>query len=572
MLSATRTLTLLSPSAFHDDDPGDGWVLSDGHGDDGRWLGVVRAQVSKFVANSGPCAPTGYVSLQVVSPGRSAYSTGLVYASRNGDSLFPTPIALDANGTADISATHVDAHGPLPQFLIVLGGSGQAPTSVDAKLSWTGVSNAKCTEPPAPTLTVVKHVVGGDASAARWSLHVKNAAGAEVANSPQAGSETGTTYTLSGGTFTVSETGDIPGYTGTFSGDCDASGKVTLAGGDRKTCTLTNSAAVAMGTLTVFKVVSGGSARAADWQIHVLRVGATDVSGSPQPGSAAGTRYALAPGAYTVSESGGPAGFTAAYSGDCGPGGAITIEAGVAKMCTLTDTFRDTTAPVISAPGDATATATSKAGAVVSFAVTATDPDDAPGDLAISCGPAHSGDTFPIGVSSVICHAHDPAGNEAEPVGFTVTVNDPPPALSLPTDMHDVTHDQAGKTETFDASATDFKDGALAVSCDHASGDTFPVGLTTVLCSATNSSKLTTHGSFTITIEYADATPPAILPPGDQVAIATSKDGAKVSFDVTATDPDNPAGDLTVVCGPLYSGDTFPIGATTVTCNAHDPA
>src|SRR3954454_17017562 len=91
-LSATRTLTLLSPSAFHDDDPGDGWVLSDGHGDDGRWLGGVRAPIWKFVANSGHCAPTGYVSLQVVSPVRSAYSTGLVYASRNGDSLFPTPI------------------------------------------------------------------------------------------------------------------------------------------------------------------------------------------------------------------------------------------------------------------------------------------------------------------------------------------------------------------------------------------------------------------------------------------------------------------------------------------------
>src|SRR3954454_13269453 len=128
-LSATRTLTLLSPSTFHDDDPADGWVLGGGHGDDGHWLGVLRAQVSKFVANSGSCAPTRYVSLQLVSPSRSAYSTGLVYASRNGDSLFPTPIALDANGTADISVTHADGHGPLPQFLIVLGGSGQGPAS-----------------------------------------------------------------------------------------------------------------------------------------------------------------------------------------------------------------------------------------------------------------------------------------------------------------------------------------------------------------------------------------------------------------------------------------------------------
>ena len=108
-----------------------------------RAVSQASTSVSKFVANSGSCAPTAYVSLQVVSPSRSAYSTGLVYASRNGDSLFPAPIALDANGRADISVTHVDGNGPLPQFLIVLAGSGGSPASVDVKLSWTGVANAQ---------------------------------------------------------------------------------------------------------------------------------------------------------------------------------------------------------------------------------------------------------------------------------------------------------------------------------------------------------------------------------------------------------------------------------------------
>ena len=59
-------------------------------------------------------------------------------------------------------------------------------------------------------LTVIKHVInndGGTAVAGDWSLHVKSGAN-EVSGSPQAGAESpGTSYTLTGGTYTVSETG-----------------------------------------------------------------------------------------------------------------------------------------------------------------------------------------------------------------------------------------------------------------------------------------------------------------------------------------------------------------------------
>src|SRR5205085_7493735 len=140
----------------------------------------------------------------------------------------------------------------------------------------------------------------------------------------------------------------------------------------------------------------------------------------------------------------------------------------------------------------------------------------------------------------------------------------------LPADMHVVTHDPAGKAVSFDVSATDFKDGDLLVACDPTSGDVFPVGTTTVHCSATNSSEQKAEGSFTVTVEYVDTTAPVLHAPGGLTVTATSKDGAKVSFEVTAADPDSPAGALTVACGPLGSGATFPIGVTTVTCNAHD--
>lgn len=52
---------------------------------------------------------------------------------------------------------------------------------------------------------------------------------------------------------------------------------------------------------------------------------------------------------------------------------------------------------------------------------------------------------------------------------------------------------------------------------------------------------------------------------------ATSQQGAIVPYTVTATDPDNPANQLSIACSPA-SGSQFAIGNTTVNCSASDPA
>ena len=88
---------------------------------------------------------------------------------------------------------------------------------------------------------MVKHVVNdnfGTKAASDFSLHVKTG-GTDVTGSPQPGDELGTTYTLSAGTYTVSEDA-VSGYTQSFSGSCDSGGQITLQAGDAKTCTLTN--------------------------------------------------------------------------------------------------------------------------------------------------------------------------------------------------------------------------------------------------------------------------------------------------------------------------------------------
>ena len=99
--------------------------------------------------------------------------------------------------------------------------------------------------PPAPTtatLHIIKHVINnndGTATASSFTLHVKGG-GSDVTGSPAAGVESpGTSYTVDAGTYTVSENA-FSGYTGSISGDCDASGNVTLASAGNAICTITN--------------------------------------------------------------------------------------------------------------------------------------------------------------------------------------------------------------------------------------------------------------------------------------------------------------------------------------------
>jgi len=91
-------------------------------------------------------------------------------------------------------------------------------------------------------------------------------------------------------------------------------------------------------TLTVVKQVinnDGGTQTASDFSVHVL-AGAADVAGSPQPGSATGTTYALVPGTYAVGEFT-DSRYVGSFSGDCAANGAVTLSEGQVKTCTITN-------------------------------------------------------------------------------------------------------------------------------------------------------------------------------------------------------------------------------------------
>ena len=151
--------------------------------------------------------------------------------------------------------------------------------------------------------------------------------------------------------------------------------------------------------------------------------------------------------------------------------------------------------PTLTLPPGQTVEATFSDGAPVTYTATATDAQD--GTLTPSCIPA-SGSVFPLGTTPVNCSVTDSGGLTAAG-SFTVTVQDTtPPSLNLPGNI--TVHAGKPAAVTYTATATDLVNGSVPVSCSPASGTTFALGTTPVICSATDAHHNTATGSFTISV------------------------------------------------------------------------
>ena len=204
-----------------------------------------------------------------------------------------------------------------------------------------------------------------------------------------------------------------------------------------------------------------------------------------------------------------PAGAVVTFDGTCTPASGSTFPLGATTVSCSVGVFQvlvvDTTPPALSIPDDVLVEATGPSGGALSYSATATDIVD--GAVAVSCSPP-SGSTFALGENEVLCSATDSRANTASAT-FTVTVVDTtPPAFSLPNLTAEATS-AAGAAVTYTATAFDLVDGTVAALCTPPSGSTFPLGTTTVNCTAADSRGNEASGSFTITV--VDTTPPQIL-------------------------------------------------------------
>jgi hypothetical protein len=224
------------------------------------------------------------------------------------------------------------------------------------------------------------------------------------------------------------------------------------------------------------------------------------------------------------------AGNYSATWADSGPGG-YNVQPATFSLDEVEPPVEDDNVdPVIVVPADITQEATGPNGASVSFNVTATDNEDP--NPQIVCEPA-SGSTFALGTTQVHCTATDASGNSAS-ASFNVTVQDttPPEFSNLPGDASVygwngffqpidnggvVNKAKAGQSipvkfnldgpanvNFTPPTATDLVDGNRPVSCDFASGASFPQGVTTVTCTASDLSGNTGSDSFTVTVNGGD--------------------------------------------------------------------
>jgi len=209
-------------------------------------------------------------------------------------------------------------------------------------------------------------------------------------------------------------------------------------------------------------------------------------------------------------------------------------------------------------PNDIIAEATGPTGAMVTYS---TGVDD--GGRPITCSPS-SGFVFPLGATTVTC---------SNDTTFTVTIVDTtPPTLTVPASLDLNATSAAGAVGTYSASASDLVNGPVAVTCAPPSGSTFPLGVTTVTCSASDAAGNDASAQFDVTVIDADppvihsivATPNTIWPPNKKLTAVT------VTVDVDDNvDPAPLVRIFAVTCNePIAAGDAVITGPLTVNLRA----
>ena len=138
--------------------------------------------------------------------------------------------------------------------------------------------------------------------------------------------------------------------------------------------------------------------------------------------------------------------------------------------------------------------------------------DDIDSDVTVTCSPVAPGGVVPFGApgptqTTITCTASDDGGNQ-DSDSFSITVADTtPPELTIPVSASGAATDPNGVSVTFNPlpSATDV--GSVDVVCtafdpevEVTSGDLFPIGTTTVSCTATDDANNPTIGMFDVVV------------------------------------------------------------------------
>lgn len=306
-------------------------------GDPGRFdLKVDGAVVASAVSD----ATTG-----PLNESAAAHTVGVAGATGTSLSAYSTSISgdCDSNGNVHFSALH-------PATCVITsvnrsyskctddcsnGGDCIGPNDKPNPFCVTACTN-RCAH---PTLQVTKALVPGN-DTGKFNLQIDGTTRKASAGN---GGATGA-VSLTVGKHSVKESAatgtTLTNYTTTFSGDCDASGNVTLGYGTAAECTITNTRKAGTGSdahLTVKKVLSPANDPG---RFNLTIDGGTVATGVGNGGSS--PARTVAAGIHTVGETGTAAtslsNYIVTFSGDCNSLGKVTLNAGDNKTCIITNT------------------------------------------------------------------------------------------------------------------------------------------------------------------------------------------------------------------------------------------
>ena len=270
----------------------------------------------------------------------------------------PTPISgaggADSNvsaGTYTLSETSLAGYAAGSWSCVKNGGAPVLGSSITLGLGDTATCTINNSD-IGPSLTLIKTVTnnfGGTATPTAWTLTATGASGSPTNLS-------GTTPVASGAgfkadTYALAETGGPSGYAAS-AWSCVKNGgapvlgsSITLGLADTATCTINNSDIAPV--LTIAKHVindNGGTANAGDWMLSAQStLFGFAGNGLPALGPDASITQGVVAGQYTLTESGGPAGYTASAAWVCTGGGTftapnkITLAVGQTATCTITN-------------------------------------------------------------------------------------------------------------------------------------------------------------------------------------------------------------------------------------------
>ncbi|MDW3648635.1 MAG: HYR domain-containing protein [Bacteroidia bacterium] len=248
-------------------------------------------------------------------------------------------------------------------------------------------------------------------------------------------------------------------------------------------------------------------------------------------------------------------------------------ESGNSDTCTFTITVIDNEDPVITCPANVVQNVDpGQCGAVVFYPGVGVSDNCSPVQVTLISG-IGNGNFFPVGTTTETYIATDSSGN-TDTCSFTVTINDNiAPVMTCPLDIS-VSNDpgQCGAVVNYALPAVTDNcplTGPPTLQTGFASGDQFPLGVTSVSYSYTDLGGNTVSCSFNVTVTDTEA--PQILCPPDIVVTGspTTCDAVVTYTGVTASDNCPGTISISLIAG-FSSGSTFPVGNTVVSYQAVD--